>query len=52
MKKMNSLLGATSTQYQPDVDKIGEISITHAKSREPIKTAMDSFDLNDIFGEF
>ena len=40
--------GDFNTVLEPDVDKIGAISITHAKSRETIKTAMDSFDLNDI----
>ena len=41
--------GDFNTVLEPDVDKIGGISITHAKSRETIKTAMDSFDLNDIW---
>ena len=41
--------GYFNTVLEPDVDKIGGISITHAKSRETIKTAMDSFDLNDIW---
>ena len=41
--------GHFNTVLEPDVDNIGGISITHAKSRETIKTAMDSFDLNDIW---
>ena len=41
--------GDFNTVLEPDVDKIGGISITYAKSRDTIKTAMDSFDLNDIW---
>ena len=41
--------GDFNTVLEPDVDKIGGISITHAKSRETIKTGMDSFDLNEIW---
>ena len=46
----NSIIGGDfNTVLEPDVDRIGGISITHAKSRETIKTAMDSSDLNDIW---
>ena len=41
--------GDFNTVLELDVDKIGGISITHAKSRETIKTAMDSSGLNDIW---
>ena len=41
--------GDFNTVLEPDADKIGGISITHAKSREIIKTTMESFDLNDIW---
>ena len=41
--------GDFNTVLEPDVDKIGGISITRAKSREIIKTTMESFDRNDIW---
>ena len=40
--------GDFNTVLEPDVDKIGGLSITHAKSREIIKTGMEGYDLNNI----
>ena len=44
-EKDEFIIGADfNTVLEPDVDKIRDISITHAKSREIIKTAMENFE--------